>query len=75
MSDATKNLRPLLVRPKDIEAVTGIHVRTAYRMARSGAFPAPVKLNANSVAWRMNDLEAWVALRPPSDLPGPKGRT
>src|SRR4051794_30678165 len=34
------------------------------RMIAVGTFPAPVRLSANRVAWRLADIEEWSATRP-----------
>ena len=35
-----------------------------YDLMKRGEFPKPVRLGARSVAWRVEDIEAWIALRP-----------
>jgi predicted DNA-binding transcriptional regulator AlpA len=32
---------------------------TVWRLVNEGTFPAPVKLGANTTAWRMSDVQAW----------------
>jgi prophage regulatory protein len=34
---------------------------------KKGTFPAPLKLSARSIAWRSEDIEAWIAARPTAD--------
>ena len=36
---------------------------TIYRLIRSGAFPRPVKIGLQRVAWLEADLQAWFAKR------------
>lgn len=38
-----------------------LHVR---RLVGKGEFPAPVRLSANRIGWRVSDLEKWMASRP-----------
>lgn len=41
----------------------GVHEATLYRWMREKKFPAPVRLGANSVAWREHDVDEWLASR------------
>lgn len=36
----------------------------AYRGAKNGSFPAPVKISAARIAWRRDEVEQWLANRP-----------
>jgi prophage regulatory protein len=45
---------------------TRVHLN---RLIKKGQFPAPISLSPNRLAWRMSDLEAWIASRP-SARPG-----
>ncbi|RYF23171.1 MAG: AlpA family phage regulatory protein [Oxalobacteraceae bacterium] len=36
---------------------------TLWRNIKSGKFPAPVRLSARVIGWRVEDIRAWVALR------------
>lgn len=47
---------------------------TLYRWIRAGRFPEQVQLGPNSVAWRGEDVRAWVASRPPRPLPAPRAK-
>ena len=40
---------------------------TLRRWVREGHFPKPVKLGANCVAWRLDEVNAWLASRPRYD--------
>lgn len=35
-----------------------------WRGAKNGTFPAPVKLSEARIAWRRDEIEAWLANRP-----------
>jgi prophage regulatory protein len=41
---------------------------TLYRDIKAGRFPAPYRLGSNSVRWRSDEVEAWLANRPKSGL-------
>ena len=36
---------------------------TLKRWIESGDFPAPIRLGANSIAWRYSDIKAWLEAR------------
>jgi prophage regulatory protein len=36
---------------------------TIWRKVKKGTFPKPVKLGDNITAWRMDDVESWLAAR------------
>ena len=53
----------LLKRP-EVEAVTGLSRASIYSKIKTGAFPAPVRLGPNSVAWRAADIDRWISELP-----------
>jgi len=62
-------MQNLIVRPREIKAVTGISRTTAYCKNNpksrdyDPAFPRPVKLGAKSVGWRFDELQTWLESR------------
>lgn len=56
-------VQPLLRLPRVIE-ITGLRRSSIYAYVARGDFPQPVRLGVRAVAWRSEDLEAWVAGRP-----------
>ena len=42
----------------------GISRVTLWRMERIGKFPSRVRLGENSVGWRLDEVEEWLAERP-----------
>lgn len=40
-----------------------------YRRVKAGKAPAPVRLGANSIAWRESDIDAFIADLRPANLP------
>lgn len=40
---------------------------TLRRWVREGHFPKPIKLGANCVAWRLDEVDAWLEARPRYD--------
>lgn len=56
----------LLKRP-EVEAVTGLSRASIYSKIKAGTFPLPVRLGSNSVAWRADDVDEWIANLPVAD--------
>lgn len=53
-----------LLRIREVISVTGLSRMTIYRLEKDGTFPSRRRLGRNSVAWREDDISAWVASRP-----------
>lgn len=58
----TAPLRRFL-RKKQVREVTGLPDSSIYAEMAKGAFPKPVRLSANRVAWLEDDIAAWQAER------------
>jgi prophage regulatory protein len=52
-----------LVRAPQLCEAFGITRATLDRWIRSTKFPPPLKINEKSFAWRLVDVEAWIAQR------------
>jgi prophage regulatory protein len=64
MQDASSLLSArALLRRQHVEALTGLARSTIYKLLQTGDFPAPVRLTAKSVAWRSEDVSAWIDAR------------
>ena len=61
--EAVSLLREPIVR----KALGGIGKSTLWRWIREGRFPKPVRLGANCVAWRSDDVNQWINTRPSFD--------
>lgn len=53
-------LAPLLVSADDAAALIGVSPATWHRLVARGATPAPVRLSAGCVRWRVSDLRSWI---------------
>lgn len=60
MADDAYALAPLMVSAADAAALIGVSPATWHRMVSAGKTPAPVKLSAGCVRWRVSDLESWI---------------
>ena len=53
-----------LIRAKQLRTELVPLSRTqVWRLVRAGEFPKPVRLSKNAVAWRRDEVEAWVRQR------------
>ncbi len=67
-----KNKRKKLLRMEDLKADYGLVPATVYRWIGEGHFPAPVNIGTNSVAWHLEEIEAWRWSRPRAKIRGLK---
>lgn len=51
---------PLMVAADNAATLIGVSPATWHRMVAAGKTPAPVKLSAGCVRWRVADLQSWV---------------
>lgn len=58
MSDTTQ-----LLRLPAVVAAVGLKKSMIYNLIRDGKFPKPVVLNVRAVAWRHEDVNAFIASR------------
>jgi prophage regulatory protein len=52
-----------LKRRKQVEIATGLARSTIYKLMADGKFPLPVKLTSKAVAWRSDEIAAWIESR------------
>lgn len=52
-----------LLRMPDVVAAVGLKKSMIYSLIRAGKFPKPVILNVRAVAWRQDDVHAFIASR------------
>jgi prophage regulatory protein len=58
-------VRRLLLRLPEVQSMVGLSRATIYRLVGKGEFPYPVKLTRSAVAWKADDVLAWVNSRMP----------
>lgn len=51
---------PRLLRLRDVVAMTGLPRSSIYAEMSAGRFPRPMKVLARAVAWRSDEVEAWI---------------
>ncbi|WP_417807102.1 helix-turn-helix transcriptional regulator [Thioclava sp.] len=59
-----------LMKRRDVEELTGFSRTTIYRLMSEGTFPRPLKTSANSVRWRLSDLQSWMDTLSITSTPG-----
>lgn len=53
-----------MMRLPEVEAATGLSATTIWRYERDGEFPRRRRIGPNAVAWRSDEIEAWIESRP-----------
>ena len=57
---------PDFLRTKDVTEMFGVTAVTIWRWRRSGDFPEPHRIGANTVGWPRATVEDWLASRAPT---------
>ena len=64
-----------MLRLPDVVEATGMSSTTIWRREKDGQFPRRRRLGANLVAWRSDEIEAYIESLPMADEePGPEAR-
>lgn len=50
-----------LLRIQEVMHITGFGKSTIYAKISDGTFPKPIKISQRAVAWRLSEIEAWIA--------------
>lgn len=53
-----------LARRRQVEQLVQLSRSTIYAAVKAGTFPAPVRIGARAVAWRLSEIEQWLEARP-----------
>ena len=53
-----------LIKVSKVIEITSLSRATIYAKIKAKDFPCAVKLGKRSVAWRLSDVNAWIATRP-----------
>lgn len=59
-----------LLKRRDVEQMTCFSRSTIYRQISEGTFPRPLRVSANSVRWRLSDLQKWMDTLPNTSASG-----
>jgi prophage regulatory protein len=55
-----------LIRLPKLIDIVGLKRPTIYKAMKAGTFPKPVNIGPRAVAWRSDEIEAWVEALPRS---------
>ena len=61
LAEPRRNTR--LVRLKEVQHRVGLGRSTIYRWMAEGRFPKPLQLGSHAVAWKQDEIDAWIAQR------------
>ena len=53
-----------LARRRQVEQLVQLSRSSIYAAVKAGTFPAPVRIGARAVAWRISEIEQWLEARP-----------
>lgn len=60
---------PRLLSVREVCRIVGVSLTTIWRWEREGRFPARRKVGPNRVAWRWDEVAAWLDRLPVADPP------
>ncbi len=67
-------IQTTLMRLPQVEAACGLKKSAIYLKIKNGDFPSAVSLGSKrAVAWRSDEIEAWIASRPKVNLTADSG--
>jgi predicted DNA-binding transcriptional regulator AlpA len=52
-----------LIRFSQLRAIVPLSRTTIWRRVHDGTFPRPIRLSGNVLAWRVDQVEAWISDR------------
>ena len=53
-----------LARRRQVESLVQLSRSSIYAAVKAGTFPAPYRIGARAVAWRVSEIEQWLEARP-----------
>jgi prophage regulatory protein len=60
MEKVTQTPAIQIYRTKDVLQITGLSRTTLWRWAKSGCFPAHIKLGNRNIGWVSTDIDEWI---------------
>lgn len=60
---------PRLLKMKDLLMQVPLSRSQVYKLIAEGSFPAQINLSGRAVAWRQEDVDAWIASRERTIVP------
>jgi predicted DNA-binding transcriptional regulator AlpA len=62
-SDKRPHAAVTLIRQVELAEALKLDVSTVIRWTRRGKLPPPIRMGRNTVAWRLSDIDRWLAER------------
>ena len=59
----SEQFQEMLLRRKQVEALTGLSRSSIYEAIKRGDFPKPIQLTRRTVAWPASSINQWIADR------------
>ena len=56
-------MNPLILKRREVEALTGLSRSSIYRLAAASQFPKPIPLGPRAVGWRADEIVNWIEQR------------
>lgn len=53
-----------ILREPEVEATTGLHRQTRWRLEKEGKFPQRRQIGPNSIGWIESEITEWMKTRP-----------
>ena len=57
---SSNNMPERIIRIKEVVELTGLSRTTLWRMEKTRKFPNRVSLGANSIGWRLSEIQDWI---------------
>lgn len=57
----TTQINDRLVREHECRAITGLSRQRRWELEKKGTFPQRIKLGSRTIAWRLSELQTWIA--------------
>lgn len=63
MDKKNNQMTDRIVRPAEAATITGRSLASMWRDEQAGTFPPKIRIGANSVGYRLSDIQAWLDSR------------
>ncbi len=63
ISNTASSTPDRIIRADEVQTMTGLSRTTIWRLENKEEFPRRVSLGANSVGWRLSEVQSWLAQR------------
>lgn len=57
------NKHQVIIRAKQVQAMTGLSKSSIYQMMQDGSFPQKIRIGIHSVGWLQSEIDQWITSR------------